>query len=122
MFWPSPVDRSVAGEIRQVVDALQQAGATAVTYRRIEIFANVLMFVPLGVLGVLAFARARWWLVPVGCLVLSILVELTQLAFISDRFASIVDVVANVTGALVGAALARVIRRPVSGSLAIQSR
>lgn len=111
MFWPSPVDRPVAGEITQAVEVVRQAGATAVTYRRIEVISNVLMFVPLGVLGVLAFPRVRWWLVPGGCLVLSVLVELAQLSFLAGRFASVVDVAANFAGALVGAALARVVGR-----------
>ena len=102
----------MAGEIREAVEVVRQAGATAVTYSRVEVASNVLLFVPLGVLGVLAFPRLRWWLVPVGCLVLSILIELTQFVLLADRFASIVDVGANVVSAILGAALVRLIRNP----------
>ena len=109
VFWPLPVDRPTAGEIREAGEVVRQAGATAVSYSRVEIASNVLLFVPL---GVLAFPRVPWWLVPVGCLVLSILIELTQFVLLADRFASIVDGGANVVGAILGAVLVRLIRNP----------
>lgn len=123
MFWPTPIDRPLVGEINWAIEVVRQAGATAVTYRRIEFVSNVLMFVPIGVLGVLAFDRVPWWLIPAGCLVLSVLVELAQLVFLSARLGSIVDVAANLAGALLGATLARLVKRPgVSRPLASPRR
>ena len=114
VFWPTPVDRPVAGQVTQAVEVAQQAGATAVTYNRIEITANVLMFVPLGALGVLAFPRLRWWMVPLTALALSGTIELAQLLLIEQRFASPIDVAANTAGALIGAAAVAAIRTQVS--------
>lgn len=67
---------------------------------------NVVMFVPLSLLG--STFRPGWtwrdW-VGVGFLV-SGLIELTQLVFLPERTASFADVVANTLGALIGALLA----------------
>lgn len=82
----------------------------------IEFAANVVMFVPLGFLLTLLL-RNHWYGV-VLALVLSAGVELAQLV-IPSRQPSLRDVVANVLGAAVGAALAWVIvlrRRPARGS------
>ncbi|MFP7834819.1 VanZ family protein [Marisediminicola sp. LYQ134] len=111
VLWPTPVDRSVAGDLHQLIGVLNNAGLTVVTYTRIEMTANVLMFVPLGALGVLSFPRIPWWVVPVACLELSAAVELTQLLFIEQRFSTLSDVASNSIGALLGAAAVVIGRR-----------
>jgi VanZ family protein len=71
-----------------------------------EAVANVLLFLPLGALGVL-LTRARW---AVGGLVLvSIAIELVQL-LLPARTPSARDVALNATGAAVGAAVVLAIR------------
>lgn len=110
VFWPTPIERPIYGEIRSAIDFAQQAGATGVSFNRVEFVSNIAMFVPLGALGVLAFPRARWWLVPIAALAMSVLVELAQLVLISERNASLRDVLANTTGALIGAVVAWGIR------------
>jgi hypothetical protein len=62
---------------------------------------NVAMFVPFGVLVPLRFRRWRWWTVPAG-VVLSGLIELTQLLVLSHRSAEWRDVGWNGLGALAG--------------------
>jgi hypothetical protein len=72
---------------------------------------NTLVFVPPGVLLVLAVARWRpaWVLVPVGFVLLaaySVGIEATQLVLARlDRACDVTDVVDNVTGAAVGVAV-----------------
>lgn len=72
---------------------------------------NTVVFVPAGVLLVLACARWRvaWVLVPLGLVGLagySVGIEATQLALARiDRACDVTDVIDNVTGAVVGAAL-----------------
>ena len=70
---------------------------------------NAAVFVPAGVLLVLAAARwrrAAWVLVPLGFLLLagfSIVIEATQLALARiDRACDVTDVIDNVTGAAIG--------------------
>ncbi|HET7173472.1 MAG TPA: VanZ family protein [Nocardioidaceae bacterium] len=67
---------------------------------------NVLMFVPLSLLG--SYFRPGWtWRDWIGVgFVASGVIELVQLVFLPDRAASFSDVVANTLGALIGALLA----------------
>ena len=61
---------------------------------------NVLLFVPLGALGVVATGRP-WWVIPVAALT-SALIELGQWLWLA-RIGSTADVVANTAGACLGA-------------------
>ena len=103
VFWPTPVDRPVAGRIRTAVGAVQEAGATSVSYNTVEITANVLMFVPLGVLLVLAVPRLPWWWAPIAAGLFSCAIEFVQFAFVAQRNATVVDALANTSGAVIGA-------------------
>ena len=72
---------------------------------------NMVVFVPAGILLVLACARWRvaWVLVPLGLVALagySIGIEATQLALARiDRACDVTDVIDNVTGAVLGVAI-----------------
>ena len=72
---------------------------------------NTVVFVPSGALLVVAAARwrAAWVLVPVGLALLagySVLIEATQLELARiDRACDVTDVIDNVTGAVLGAAV-----------------
>ena len=96
-----------------LVNALRSAGAPewladVVLWERVL---NVLLFVPLGVLG--ALVRPRWSLVRwvVVGVVLSGALETVQ-ATMPGRDASYVDVLANAAGVVVGAAAVLVTRSP----------
>jgi VanZ family protein len=74
--------------------------------------ANVLLYIPLATFGVLGWPR-RTLSVFAGCLLLSLLVELAQRAFL-DGISSLDDVLLNAGGALIGAILgAGLVRRRV---------
>lgn len=75
-------------------------------FTRLELIANVLVFVPI---GVLAFLLLRARLVALALLVgplLSLSVELIQAALLPHRIASLTDVAANSLGATAGVLLA----------------
>lgn len=76
----------------------------------VEAVANVVMFVPLGVLLPVVLRRPAWVAVPVG-MAFSALLELGQLAFFPSRVATVQDVVMNTLGAAVGAAALVLARR-----------
>lgn len=80
----------------QRVEAFQGVGLTEV-----ERFANVLLFIPLGLLLCLALPRVPRLLVWVGCAVMSVAVEVYQ-AGLPDRDASFVDIATNSLGAAIG--------------------
>jgi len=72
-----------------------------VTYLGVEAVANVVMFVPFGVLvGLLAPARAWWAVVLLGAATAT-LIETVQL-WLPTRYPTVQDVVMNTLGAAVG--------------------
>lgn len=106
-FWPTPVDQGAHGAISSLIRWLHAHGAPAwVRYSMIEFGANIAMFVPVGLfVAILAGAR-RWWLgILVGFLA-SCAIEVGQLAFLPTRFATVYDVIANTSGAVIGAIIA----------------
>jgi glycopeptide antibiotics resistance protein len=108
---PDSVDRGVYPYLMRGVLFVQHHGIPAFRYSMIEEAANVALFAPLGMLGVLALGRRRWWLVAVAGTTLSATVELAQGAFLPGRVASLRDVAENGLGALVGALLAVLLAR-----------
>ncbi|MDA3803221.1 VanZ family protein [Clavibacter sp. CT19] len=106
---PDSVDRGIYPLLMRGVRFVQFHGVPAFRYSMIEEGANVALFVPLGMLGVLAFGMRRWWAVALAGTALSACVELAQGAFLPARVASLSDVAENGAGAVIGAALAAAI-------------
>ena len=80
--------------------------------------ANVLLFIPAGLLPLLRWRRlSPWWLL--GALVAgSMTIELLQWTVATHRHASVVDVLTNGTGAAIGVGLGAWIRARVDASRA----
>ena len=118
VFWPgSDVPSS---SVQRIHGWLQELGAPAdLSRERVEFGLNVLLFVPLSLLGSLLKPRWTWssWVV-VGY-VATFSIELTQVLLLPDRSATMQDVVANTGGALIGALIAWAIRH---GSAVRQSQ
>ena len=83
-------------------------------YAALEFSANIALFVPLGFLIFFLLPRSRWWLALLVCPALSIVIEVIQGLALSQRFATVSDVVANTLGGLVGALVALALRRVVN--------
>lgn len=106
-FQPMPVGRSAYPFIIRSVSRLREYGAPEwVSYTSVEFVANILLFVPLGVVVVLLVGPRRWWWGVLVGFAISGGIELGQLLFLSHRVATVNDVVANTGGAFLGAALA----------------
>jgi glycopeptide antibiotics resistance protein len=122
---PVPYDPETAGVIRRILETLAAWPPTAwVTFDVVEFSANVVMFVPLGLL-VRAWGGRPWHGI-LGGLVLSAAIETTQLLFLPTRVADVRDVVANTAGAALGVLLGALIARAVRShseriALAIES-
>ncbi|MCH6471066.1 VanZ family protein [Sinomonas terrae] len=112
VFWPTPVDRPAAGTLAHMFVWLHRHGVPLwFGYNLFEWLANVAFFVPFGVLAVLFGSRVRWAVVA-ACSV-STAVELSQWLFLPQRTGSVLDVLANTSGAFIGAGLAALwTRRP----------
>lgn len=104
----NPSQPTDGGWVRDALVFLGERGLPAwVTYDVIEVAANVVLFVPFGLLLGLAYRGAPRLLWPtVLGLALSLAIEFSQAAFLPARFPTVSDVAANAVGALIGAALA----------------
>lgn len=72
-----------------------------------NLFGNLLLLLPLGLLGPIALpVLRRWWLILPLALLISASIELAQ-HWIPDRSADVDDVIVNLAGALIGYAVLR---------------
>jgi VanZ family protein len=103
-FWGSPVDAAGGPWLIRALAAAHRHGLPErIDYAAVESLANVVYFVPLGLLVVL-LAGARWWWAAIAAgLVVSTCIETGQALFLPARTATIDDVVANGVGAVLGA-------------------
>ena len=99
-FWPVPVDRGAGPLLRLITRAIP-----VLTYDRIEFAANILLFVPLGLLLTLILVRNRWLVLPVAFLA-TVAIECVQALLLDARTPSILDIIANTAGACIGIVLA----------------
>jgi glycopeptide antibiotics resistance protein len=109
-FWPSPVDQPVSGQLTAVLNFLQSHGIPGwFNYQFVEASANVVLFVPVGFVAAFAFTAKRWWQIGAFGLLVSGCIELGQILFLQNRFASPSDIVTNTSGAVIGALLAALV-------------
>jgi hypothetical protein len=107
-FWPVPVDRGAATYLMRWLRQLHSWGVPPwFDYGVVEFSSNVILFVPLGALVAIILGLRLWWGGAVAGFILSVVIELGQMAFLPARFPSVADVAANTIGALAGALAAR---------------
>jgi glycopeptide antibiotics resistance protein len=111
---PQPLNAAGRGILRRVLNFFGNHSATDwITYDRVEFTANVLMFVPIGLLFVLLFGRRQWWLAMLAGIALTLTIELAQMS-LADRVSDPRDVLANSIGAFVGVLVALVVTAPAA--------
>jgi glycopeptide antibiotics resistance protein len=111
---PQPLDTAGRGILRRILAVLGNHDLTDwITYERVEFVANVLMFVPIGLLFLLLFGRRQWWLAVLVGVALTLAIELAQLS-LTDRVSDPRDVLANTMGAFLGVLLALFITGPAA--------
>ncbi|MET3932790.1 VanZ family protein [Arthrobacter sp. OAP107] len=102
-FWPTPVDRPVAGRLQAALFALHRSGLPElITYNFVEFASNILLFTPIGMLAPLAFPAFHRGRIVLSAFLASCCMELGQKLFLHDRFPSAMDIVANTAGAMLG--------------------
>ncbi|MFN8197527.1 MAG: VanZ family protein [Nakamurella multipartita] len=105
-MWPGPPAPGGQSWLREYLQRAHAHGLPRwISFGKIEFASNIVMFVPLGLCGALALARHRWLVVPAAALA-SATIETIQLVALPARYATVRDVVANTTGALIGYLLA----------------
>lgn len=112
LLWPAPVDRPLYGTLLRSVRTLQDHGLPGwVDYAAIESLANVLLFIPAGILAAALLPGRLWWLAFLLCTGLSAGVELVQDLVLPERHGTVQDILLNSCGALLGVGLAAAGRR-----------
>ncbi|MFT4212589.1 MAG: VanZ family protein [Microbacterium sp.] len=94
--WPTPVDQDAGpllAFVRRIVPVL--------TYARVEFGANILLFVPFGVLLALILRQSRYLVLPIA-FVTTVVIESVQGIVLALRTPSVLDIVANTAGACIG--------------------
>lgn len=108
---PGPVDQPFYGMVLRAVRRLQEHGFPDwMDYAAVEAAANVLLFVPLGLLAGLLLPARRWWLAVLLCVGLSAGAEVLQELFLPERRGDLQDVLNNGAGALLGVAVTAAVR------------
>ena len=101
-FWPTPVDRPVSGSLGSVIAWLHAHGMPSfIGYNKIEFSANILLFTPFGYIA--AAWTGKWWHALSAGLAASCIIELGQALILPNRVASLLDILANTMGAVLGA-------------------
>src|SRR4051812_37548470 len=113
---PHPVDTDSNRLVRDVIEAVHRFPLTSwVTYLGVEFTANIVMFVPMGLLFTLLLGVRRWWLALLIGVFATCTIEGIQ-SFMPTRYSEVRDLVSNTIGTIVGigiAALTVRARRPV---------
>jgi VanZ family protein len=104
--WPTRVDLPAAPLLRRLLHAIPW-----LTYDRIEFGANILLFVPLGLLLALILTH-RHLILPIA-LVTTVTIESVQAILLSQRTPSVMDILANTTGACLGLLIVALIEWPL---------
>jgi VanZ family protein len=113
-------DRPSAGAdgFRRLVDGVVRrltAGQVEISVVDLEVLANVLLLVPLGLLLVPALPRTPLSVLLALAALLSLGIETLQYLLLPGRVATLVDVLANTGGAAIGLVLAADARSGLSG-------
>ncbi|PCE14793.1 hypothetical protein AUC47_15645 [Microbacterium sp. SZ1] len=103
---PSRVEESMPNLLDLVLSTAHRLGWDWLDFTRLEIIANVLVFVPVGVFAFLLVPRRIWPVAVVLGPAISVAIEIAQRVALPHRAATVSDVVANSGGALIGVFLA----------------
>lgn len=99
---PGRTHDSSLGIVRTVLAWLDERGVP-LPFASVEAVANVVMFVPFGVLVGLLLGLRRWWAVVLLGAATSVVIETVQ-RVVPERYSTVQDVVMNTLGAAVGVA------------------
>lgn len=103
---PRPIDEGPVPVLRGVLARWQRSGLPEwIGYDVVESASHVALFVPLGILTLVAFGRASAWLGVIAALGAAGLVEFAQSLLVADHPPSVLDVLTNSIGAVIGAAV-----------------
>lgn len=107
----SPTSRVQSSAVQWMHGNLQGLGVPYwVSASTVEFASNVVLFIPLSLLGSLLWQRWGAWAWTLAGFVTTLTIEAAQMVFLSGRSPTVSDIVANTLGAFCGALLALPVR------------
>lgn len=103
---PSRVEQSMPNFLDLILSTAHRLGWTSLDFAGLEVIANILVFLPIGVLAFVLLPRRFWLLAILIGPLLSLAIETAQRVALPHRIATLNDVIANSAGALLGVVLA----------------
>lgn len=103
---PSRVEETMPDLLDLVLSIGHRLGWTSLDFTLLEVLANVLVFVPVGILAFLLLPRRVWMISLLVGPLLSLSIEAAQRIALPHRAATVTDVIANAFGATAGVAFA----------------
>ncbi len=111
---PVAPDRPISGLLRRLISAAHNHGVPRfIDYGLIEFTANIAMFIPLTLIVAWLLPRHLWWAAAIVGSWSSFAIESAQHFLLPGRFASVLDILSNSLGSLLGALIARAVRSAV---------
>lgn len=103
---PRPLDTGLTPWVRGTLAQMHRGGLPGlIGYDVVELAAHVVLFVPLGILAVIATGRRMAWLATIAVLAVCVVVEFEPTLLAPDHSPSVLDLIMNAVGALAGAAV-----------------
>jgi VanZ family protein len=102
---PRPVDEGLIPWLRWVLAGMSRHLPGRFEYEFVELASHVALFVPLGILAVVALGRRMAWLAVLVVLGVGVLVEYGPTLLGSDHSPSRLDLLMNALGTVIGAAV-----------------
>ena len=99
---PRRVEQSIPNVLDLTLDLAHRLGWSSLDFATLEVVANVLVFIPLGIVAYVFLPRRLRWLALLIGPAVSLAIEVTQLLALPNRDPSLHDVIANSIGATIG--------------------
>lgn len=111
---PQPLGPDQVELIERVLAALHRRGyLRSVDYDQLEFLANIALFVPVGMFGLLLVGAGAWWVALLVPVALTLGIETAQLS-IPSRVSDERDLLANSLGGVLGVLLALLLTLPAT--------
>jgi VanZ family protein len=105
MLVPRPIDEGLTPWLRGLLAGMSRYVPGRIDYEFAELASHVVLFVPLGMLAVVALGRRMAWLAVLVVLGVGVLVEYGPTMLASHHTPSRLDLLMNGVGALIGSAV-----------------
>ena len=112
---PRPIDEGLTPWVRWLLAEMSRRLPGRVDYEFVELASHVALFVPLGILAVVALGRRMAWLAVLVVLGVGVLVEFGPSILGSNHSPERLDLLMNAVGGVVGAAIGYLVS-PRSGA------